>query len=52
MNSIEFIEDINLKFNQKKIIKYMLYSLQIMSQVHIIDVKYDDFLDPESSQGF
>ena len=51
MNSIEFIEDINLKFNQQNDYKIAAYWPRIMSRVHIIDVNIDDFLMQESSQG-
>ena len=51
MNSIEFIEDINLKFNQQEDYKISALWPRIMSRVHIIDVNIDDFLMHESSQG-
>jgi hypothetical protein len=51
MNQIEFIEDINLKFNRKDDYKLLGLWPQIMSRVHIIDVNIDDFLMHESSQG-
>ncbi len=51
MNQIEFIEDINLKFNQKEDYKLLGLWPQIMGRVHIIDVNIDDFLMQESSQG-
>ena len=44
MNSIEFIEDINLKFNQQEDYKISALWPRIMSRVHIIDVNIDDFL--------
>ena len=51
MKSIEFIEDINLKFNQQEDYKILALWPRIMSRVHIIDVNMDDFLMQESSQG-
>jgi len=51
MNSIEFIEDINLKFNRQDDYKLLGLWPQIMSRVHIIDVNMDDFLMHESSQS-
>ncbi len=51
MNSIEFIKDINLKFNQQDDYKISALWPRIMSRVHIIDVNIDDFLMHESSQG-
>jgi hypothetical protein len=51
MNSIEFIEDINLKFNRQDDYKLLGLWPQIMSRVHIIDVNIYDFLMHESSQG-
>ena len=51
MNSIEFIEDINLKFNKKEDYKISALWPRIMSRVHIIDVNIDDFIMFESSQG-
>ena len=44
MDQIEFIEDINLKFNQKDDYKLLGLWPQIMGRVHIIDVNIDDFL--------
>jgi hypothetical protein len=43
MDQIEFIEDINLKFEQKKDYELMGLWPQIMGRVHIIDVSIDGF---------
>ena len=51
MNSIEFIEDINLKFNQQKYYKISALWPRIMSRVHIIDVNIDDFIVQDATQG-
>ena len=51
MESIEFINDIDLKFNRQDDYKLLGLWPQIMSRVHIIDVNIDDFLMNESSQG-
>jgi hypothetical protein len=52
MNSIEYINDIDLKFNRQDDYKLLGLWPQIMSRVHIIDVNIDDFLvqDPLQSQ--
>ena len=51
MNSIEFIEDINLKFNQQDDYKIAALWPRIMSRVHIIDVNMDDFIVQDATQG-
>jgi hypothetical protein len=51
MNSIEFIEDINLKFKRQDDYKLLGLWPKIMGSIHIIDVNIDDFLIQESSQG-
>jgi len=51
MNSIEFINDIGLKFNRQDDYKLLGLWPQIMGRVHIIDVNIDDLLMHESSQG-
>jgi hypothetical protein len=51
MNQIEFIEDINLKFNRQDDYKLLGLWPQIMSRVHIIDVNIDDFLVQDATQG-
>jgi hypothetical protein len=51
MESIEFIEDINLKFNRKDDYKLLGLWPQIMSRVHIIDVNIDDFIVQDNTQG-
>ena len=51
ISSIEFIEDINLKFNRQD--DYELLGLwpQIMSRIHIIDVNVNNFLIQNATQG-
>lgn len=51
MTSIEFIEDINLKFNQQEDYKISTLWPRIMSRVHIIDVNIDDFIVQDAIQG-
>ena len=51
MNSIDFINDIDLKFNRQDDYKLLGLWPQIMSGVHIIDVNIDDFLNREPLQG-
>jgi hypothetical protein len=51
MNSIEFIEDINLKFNKQNDYKLLGLWPQIMGRVHIIDVNIDDFIVQDPLQG-
>jgi hypothetical protein len=51
MNSIEFINDIDLKFNRQDDYKLMGLWPQIMGRVHIIDVNIDDFIIQEPVQG-
>ena len=51
MEQIEFIEDINLKFNRQDDYKLLGLWPQIMCRVHIIDVNIDDFIMKKSSQG-
>jgi len=51
MNSIEFIEDINLKFNRQDDYKLLGLWPQIIGRVHIIDVNIDDFLIKEATQS-
>jgi hypothetical protein len=51
MNSIEFIEDINLKFNRQDDYKLLGLWPQIMGRVHIIDVNIDDFIVQDPLQG-
>jgi hypothetical protein len=51
MNSIEFIEDIDLKLNRQDDYKLLGLWPQIMSRVHIIDVNIDDFIVQDPLQG-
>ena len=51
MDSIGFIEDINLKFNRQDDYKLLGLWPKIMSRVHIIDVNMDDFLVQDVVQG-
>ena len=51
MNQIDFINDIDLKFNRQDDYKLLGLWPKIMGRVHIIDVNIDDFLMRESSQG-
>ena len=51
MNSIEFINDIDLKLNRQDDYKLMGLWPQIMGRVHIIDVNIDDFIIQEPVQG-
>lgn len=44
MNNIEFINNIDLKFNRQDDYKLLGLWPQIMSRAHIIDVNMDDFL--------
>ena len=43
MDQIEFIEDINLKFNQKDDYKLLGLWAKIMGRVHVINVSIDGF---------
>lgn len=51
MDSIGFIEDINLKFNRQDDYKLLGLWPKIMSRIHIIDVNIDDFLVQDATQG-
>ncbi len=51
MDQIEFIEDIDLKFNQKDDYKLLGFWPQILGRVHIIDVNIDGFLIQDSIQS-
>jgi hypothetical protein len=51
MESIEFIEDIDLKFNRKDDYKLLGLWPKIMGRIHIIDVNIDDFLVQDAFQG-
>jgi len=51
MEQIEFVNDINLKFNHKDDYKLLGLWPQIMGRVHIIDVNVDDFLVQDPVQG-
>ena len=50
-NQIEFIEDINLKFNQEDDYKLLGLWPQIMGRVHILDVSIDGFFIRKSIQS-
>jgi hypothetical protein len=50
MEQIEFIEDIDLKFNRQDDYKLLGLWPKIMSRVHIIDVNIDDFLVQDALQ--
>ena len=49
MDRIEFINDINLKFNRQDDYKLLGLWPKIMSRVHIIDVNIDDFLSSRTT---
>jgi hypothetical protein len=49
MNQIEFIEDIDLKFNRQDDYKLLGLWPQIMNRVHIIDVNMESILTKEPS---
>ena len=51
MNSIEFINDIDLKFNRQNDYKLLGLWPQIIGRVHIIDVNIDDFIVQDPTQG-
>lgn len=51
MVQIEFIEDIDLRFNRQEDYKLLELWPQITGRAHIIDVNIDDFLMQKSSQG-
>jgi hypothetical protein len=51
IESIEFIKDIDLKFNRQDDYKLLGLWPKIMSRVHIIDVNIDDFLVQDALQG-
>ena len=50
MGSIDYINDIDLKFNREDDYKLLGLWPKIMSRVHIMDVNMDNFLMQESSQ--
>ena len=52
MESIKYINDIDLKFNRQDDYKLLGLWPQIMSRVHIIDVNIDDFLVQDANSGF
>ena len=51
MNSIDYINDIDLKFNREDDYKLMGLWPQIMGRIHIIDVNIDDFIVQDPLQG-
>ena len=51
MNSIDFINDIDLKFDRQDDYKLLGLWPQIMYRVHIIDVNIDDFIIQDSLQS-
>jgi len=51
MSSIDYINDIDLKFDRQDDYKLLGLWPQIMYRVHIIDVNIDDFLVLDSLQG-
>jgi hypothetical protein len=51
MESIEYIQDIDLKFNKQDDYKLLGLWPQIMSRIHIIDVNVDAFLVQNATQG-
>jgi hypothetical protein len=51
MNSIDYIKDIDLKFNRQDDYKLLGLWPRIMSRIHIIDLSIDDFIFQEPIQS-